>query len=202
MFPYGIRAMTKSDLREIYLKKRSSQSASQVVENSQRIADRFFASIDLCQVGTIHCFISIARFNEVDTSPIFEKIWSDFPSVRTVAPRIRPGTGEMESVVLTGQTLYRESGWGIREPVAGEVIEPTEIDVVLVPLLCVDSTGHRVGYGKGFYDRFLGRCAADCIKVGLSYFPPVSRIADTADYDVRLDLCVTPREVNSFERQS
>lgn len=194
--------MTKSELREIYLKKRSSLSAAQIVENSQRITERFFASIDLGQVRTIHCFISIARFNEIDTTLIFEKIWSDFPSVRTVAPRIKHETGEMESVVLNRETEYRESRWGIREPATGKVIEPTEIDVVLVPLLCVDSIGHRVGYGKGYYDRFLRGCRGDCIKAGLSYFRPVTPIADTAPHDVRLDLSVMPGEIISFERQS
>jgi 5-formyltetrahydrofolate cyclo-ligase len=191
--------MTKSELRKLYLKKRSSLTAAQIAESSQRIADRFFGTIDLSEMRTLHCFLSIGKFNELATSPIYEQIWSDFPSVRTAAPRIGVESGHMESVVFTAETQHSESTWGIREPAAGEIIEPAEIDVVLVPLLCFDMTGHRVGYGKGFYDRFLSKCRADCLKVGLSYFPPVSQITDTTVYDVVMDLCITPGEVFSFE---
>ena len=61
------------------------------------------------------------------------------------------------------------------------------IDMVLVPGLCFDGDGHRVGYGKGFYDRFLKTCRPDCIKIGLSYFEPVESIDDVHEGDVRLD---------------
>ena len=64
--------------------------------------------------------------------------------------------------------------------------------LVLVPGVCFDQTGHRVGYGKGFYDRFLKTCRPGCLKVGLSYFEPVDPIDDVHDGDVRLDFIVTP----------
>ena len=70
--------------------------------------------------------------------------------------------------------------------------------MVLVPLLCFDESGHRVGYGKGFYDRFLTKCRPDTQKVGLSYFPPVKEITDADSFDIRLDLCLTPEKVWRF----
>ena len=70
---------------------------------------------------------------------------------------------------------------------------PSEIDVVLVPLLCSDGQGYRVGYGKGFYDRFLVKCRPDCRKIGLSYFPPVDRIEDVTESDVKMDEVVLGR---------
>lgn len=70
--------------------------------------------------------------------------------------------------------------------------------MVLVPLLCIDREGYRVGYGKGFYDKFLARCRPDCKTVGLNYFPPVERIDDVAEHDIRLDHAVNPDEVYSF----
>ena len=71
-------------------------------------------------------------------------------------------------------------------------------DLIIVPLLAVDAQGHRVGYGKGFYDRFLSKCRPDCLKVGLNYFEPDERIVDVGEHDIKLDACVTPTEVFCF----
>ena len=70
---------------------------------------------------------------------------------------------------------------------------------MIVPLLCFDARGHRVGYGKGYYDRFLQKCRPDCIKAGLSFFPPVKKIDDIHVADVQLDLVVTPNETFYFK---
>ena len=79
-----------------------------------------------------------------------------------------------------------------------ELIDEKEIDLVLVPLLCFDKKGFRVGYGKGFYDRFLSKCRSDVLKIGLSYFKPVEKIEDVRDFDVALDYCITPKGVWHF----
>ena len=64
--------------------------------------------------------------------------------------------------------------------------------MVLTPGLCFDSDGHRVGYGKGFYDRFLKKCRSNCVKVGLNHFDLVDTIEDVHQGDVRVDAVVTP----------
>ena len=70
-----------------------------------------------------------------------------------------------------------------------------------MPLLCFDAAGHRVGYGKGFYDKFLSKCRPDCTKIGLSYFPPVEAIAATGGHDIMLDICVTPEKTYQFDKE-
>lgn len=87
---------------------------------------------------------------------------------------------------------------GIPEPVGGTVTEPSEIDLILMPLLAFDKRGHRVGYGKGFYDRFLRSCRADCIKAGLSLFPPEEKIDDVAEFDQPMTMAITPESVFRF----
>lgn len=159
---------------------------------SAQIADRFFSAVDLDAVAAIHTFIRIPKFNEIDTSNIYFRLWRDHPAIDTFAPRTDRATGRMESVEFSAATEFGESEWGIGEPLTGASAEPASMDMVLVPLYCFDREGHRVGYGKGFYDRFLSQCRPDCVKVGLSFFPPVERIDDIHDGDVRLDLCVTP----------
>ena len=70
--------------------------------------------------------------------------------------------------------------------------------MVFVPLLAFDKDGYRVGYGMGFYDKFLADTGEDCIKVGFSYFEPIGTIEDRTDFDVPLDLCITPHNVYVF----
>jgi 5-formyltetrahydrofolate cyclo-ligase len=183
--------MTKAELRKLYLEKRSTLSAAEVSDASRRIADRFFESVDLSGFGTLHCFISIPKFNEIDTSAIYDRVWRDFSGLATASPRTDLASGTIESVIFNAQTDWNENSWGIREPAGGDIVEPADIDLVVVPLLCFDWRLHRVGYGKGMYDKFLARCRKDCVKVGVSLFPPVDTIADTSESDVALDLVIT-----------
>lgn len=187
--------MTKGELRTIYLEKLKTLSSEERAEKSRLIADQFFATFDLTNINFLHCFIPIEKFNEVDTSFIFKRIWSDFPSIHTVVPRACFRTGEMESLRFTHETELKQNAWQIHEPLHDEAVGIAEIDIVLVPGLCFDKEMHRVGYGKGFYDRFLSKCRADCVKVGLSYFEPVDTIDDVSKYDMRLDYCVVPGEI-------
>jgi 5-formyltetrahydrofolate cyclo-ligase len=77
-------------------------------------------------------------------------------------------------------------------------VPATKIDVVFVPLLAFDKKGHRVGYGKGFYDKFLSECKPETIKIGLSFFEPEELISDVFEDDVTLNYCVTPNGVYAF----
>ena len=190
--------MTKSELRKLFLAKRQSISPDERHNASTKITANFFNSFDLAKVKAIHCFISIERFGEVDTHPIFQRLWSDFPSVVTAVPRINRETGELESIKYAGDTELQYDRWQISEPIHNDHLDPTDIDIVLVPLLCFDRSGHRVGYGKGYYDRFLAHCRSDCQKVGLSIFPPIDVIDDAHDGDFRLNCCVTPNEIVRF----
>lgn len=190
--------MTKSELRKFYLEKQKAFSAEERAAKSRRIAEQFFKNIDLGGALTLHCFIPIEKFNEIDTMPIFERLWREFPRIQTVVPRVDLETGEMRSLKFASETELVKNAWEIHEPVHQESVEPGEIDMVVVPLLCIDSQGHRVGYGKGFYDRFLSKCSPGCFKIGLSYFAPVDAIGDVHTGDVSLDLCVTPDDVSVF----
>ena len=193
--------MLKSELRKIYLEKRNELSASELADLSGRIAELFFESIDLSSVTNLHTFVRIAKFSEIDTSMIYYKLWRDLVHVRTFAPRMDFDAGEIESVEFAEDTELIESAWGIREPAGDKTVDASELDLVIVPLLAFDKLGYRVGYGKGFYDKLLSKCRADCLKIGLSYFPPVDEIADVAEHDMRLDFCLTPEEIFTAEAQ-
>lgn len=194
--------MNKAELRGIYIAKRRSLSLSEVAAASGRIADRFFKDIDLKRTGKLHTFVRIPKFNEIDTSNIYFRLWRERPDVATFAPRIGIETGEIESIAFDAQTPLIENNWGIREPVGNEKAEPEDFDLVLVPLLCFDLSGHRVGYGKGFYDRFLSGCRRNCRFIGLSIFGPVDLIDDANEQDVPLSACITPEETYYFSHST
>ena len=193
--------MTKAELRKIYLARQKNLLPQQRKEKSAQIANFVFQNFDLTPVRILHCFLPIEKFSEIDTNLIFQKIWREFPRIVTLAPRVNFQTREIESQKFTTDTKLLENAWSILEPPGGESVKTKEIDIVLVPLLCFDETGFRVGYGKGYYDKFLKNCRADCLKIGLSYFEPVAEIADTQDFDVKLDFCVTPEKIVNFKRE-
>ena len=190
--------MNKSELRKIYLEKRESFTAEDVERCSLQIAERFFESFDLKKINYLHGFLPIGKFKEIDTNLIFHLVWFEHSHIETLVPRVNFEKNEIESLKFTPFTELVENAWLVHEPVHHELTATEKIDAVLVPLLCFDREGSRVGYGKGFYDRFLKNCRADCLKVGLNYFPPVEKIADTNEFDVRLDYCLTPDEVWKF----
>ena len=169
---------------------------------NRRIARNFFNHFELGGRRTVHCFISLDKLNEVDTTPIFHGIWKRFPQIHTVVPRINGESGNLDPVTYCAETEMERNVWGIAEPIAEDVADPRDIDIVLTPGLCFDSRGHRVGYGKGYYDRFLRECRPDCLKAGLSFFEPIDIIDDINENDTPVDMVITPAGVVQFAKQA
>lgn len=187
--------MNKSELRKIFLEKRKALSFDERSEKSREIAALFFQNFDLSQIKYLHCFLPIEKFGEINTRLIIEKIWHDFPQITILVPRVNFQTQEIENLQFAPETELIQSRFQIHEPSHNELVEAEKIDLILIPLLCFDCQGHRVGYGKGFYDKLLNRCRADVLKIGLSFFPPVEKIPDVHEFDARLDFCITPEKV-------
>ncbi len=152
-------------------------------------------TLPIWDFGCYHIFLPIEEKHEVDTGPIIDLLWQS--GKRVVVPRIL-NDSELEHILLEEDTALDLNHWGVPEPVEGSTIPVHLLDLVFVPLLAYDYDGHRVGYGKGYYDRFLGSCRADVLKVGLSFFDPVEKISDIAEDDIALDHCVSPSGVYSF----
>lgn len=199
--------MTKAELRAQFLTERRALSAEEVTRRSVAIADRFFGAFfnELVADRTtiLHTFLPIARQNEVDTWPIIQRIWQHFPPVQVAVSMTDTTKTRLTHHSLTPETPLIENQWGIPEPhsVENQPISSSQIGLVLVPLLTFDAHGHRVGYGKGYYDRFLAECRPDCLKIGVSLFEPVNRIEAVEPTDVRLDVCVTPTRTWHFDEQ-
>jgi 5-formyltetrahydrofolate cyclo-ligase len=191
--------MMKARLRKIYLEKQKSLSDAERNERSRQIADGFFKNFNLADIRFLHVFLPIEKNREIETTFIYKRLWQNFPKITTVTSRVDFQTMTLEHLRFGADTKLVRNRWHILEPTEGELIETEKIDAVLVPLLCFDASGFRVGYGKGFYDKFLSECRTNCLKIGLSYFAPVKEISDTQSFDVKLDFCVTPEAVINCE---
>ncbi|CAN5914818.1 5-formyltetrahydrofolate cyclo-ligase [soil metagenome] len=190
--------MLKTILRREALQKRENYPAEELARRSRRICELFFSSFSLEAVRLLHLFLPISRQNELDTRFLIRRLWLKHPEVAIAVPVSDLDLTHMTHFLLRPNTVLAENRWGIPEPVEAVEVPAEAVDLVLLPLLTFDLRGNRVGYGKGFYDRFLDQCRPDVLKVGLSLEPPVPLITDTNEFDVSLDAAVTPEEVYRF----
>lgn len=192
--------MKKAALRKEFLQKRKNADGPWLVEKNALIAQNLEKYVQDNQFKTLHTFLPQLDSREIDTFFVIESFRIAFPAMRIAAPYIIPGTREMEHFLVTPFTHLVVNQWKIPEPepFSSQKVQPDEIDMVLVPLLAFDRKGYRVGYGGGYYDRFLPQTRRECIKVGLSLFESVEEIEDIDGFDVPLDLCITPERVYDF----
>ncbi|NAY91892.1 5-formyltetrahydrofolate cyclo-ligase [Muricauda sp. JGD-17] len=187
--------MLKHELRKKYLRLRKEFSNSYISNASLTIANHAL-KIPIWDFFYFHIFLSIEENKEVDTLPLITLLQGRDKNV--VVPKV-DGPHSMVNFLLTDNTVLKKNNWNIPEPMDGIPVPENKIDVVFVPLLAVDGNGHRVGYGKGYYDTFLGKCRKNVVKVGLSLFEPMNdSISDTHENDVALDYCITPDMVHQF----
>lgn len=189
--------MNKKDLRIKYKTLRQQLSQNEIEDKSLLIANKLL-ELPIWDKKYYHLFLTLEEQKEVHTDFILNILGGKDKEV--VVSRSDFDTMTMAHYLLTDSTRLVKSAYGIPEPVEGIEVPSQKIDVVFVPLLAFDERGHRVGYGKGFYDRFLNECRDDVITVGLSFFEAESEAIEANETDVPLDYCVTPERVYSFMR--
>ena len=184
---------SKAKLRTNFLKKRLELCEAEHEKLSFDIANMCL-KLPIWDFEYYHLFLPIKSKAEIDTSLILTMLQGRDKQV--IVPKVRGKN--LEHILLTDSTKIRINSWGIPEPDKGILIKPNQLDVVFTPLLSYDKSGHRVGYGNGFYDDFLANCKSEVIKVGLSFFKPVDQIEGIRCEDISLDYCVNPKEIINF----
>ncbi|SMB94606.1 5-formyltetrahydrofolate cyclo-ligase [Hymenobacter roseosalivarius DSM 11622] len=190
--------MLKAEIRRTFLARRRALSAAEVERRSTLLSQQFFSGFPVAGWRWLHVFLPIAQQHEPDTWLIIQRIWAEFPLVQLAVPVVQNDGKTLRHYHLTPQTPLVANHWGIPEPVDAAEMPPTAFDAVLVPLLACDLAGNRVGYGKGFYDRFLQQCRPDAQRIGLSLEPPIAQITDIDPNDQALTACVTPERIWQF----
>ncbi|WP_421827888.1 5-formyltetrahydrofolate cyclo-ligase [Larkinella sp.] len=192
--------MTKAELRAAFRQKRRSLSEGEWQTRCEAISTQFFTFLPSRPVSVIGTFLPIESQKEVNTWLIVRQLWQDFPPIRVAAPVTNLETGTLENYEINPDTAFTKNRYGIPEPPTSLfAIQHSLFDIILVPLLTFDQTGNRVGYGGGFYDRFLAQCRPDCLKIGLSLFDPVATIDDVYEGDIRINFCITPDRIWAFD---
>jgi len=189
--------MDKQSVRDHYLKLRLALPKSEFNSLNQNLCTVFFSSVELFEISILHLFLPILKKKEPNTWLILHRLRKEYPRIRVSMPKINEAH-ELTHFYFEDTHQVEENKWGIQEPQWGTQTPIEKIDLVIVPLLAFDRKGNRVGYGKGFYDRFLSQCRPDCKKVGISFFDPVDEISGIDNFDVKLTDCVTPTKFYSF----
>ena len=189
--------MKKSEIRKQETARRKALSLAQVIALSEKLLQHF-STLNFEGIKTIHFFLPIEENNEPDTFMLIKWLKKQHPRIKIIVPKSDFTTSLMTHHPYKGEEDLQKNLFNILEPVLDEQYTG-KIDMVIVPLLAFDIHGFRVGYGKGFYDRFL--IDQEAVKVGLSLFESVDSIADLHANDVPLDLCITPDHIVYFQDQ-
>jgi 5-formyltetrahydrofolate cyclo-ligase len=187
--------MFKKEIRLKYKELRRSLSENLIEELSLAIANGVLL-VPIWEKTYFHIFLPIEEQKEVNTEYILHLLSGKDKEICISKSDFK--TRKMTSILLTDTTIIKKNDYNIPEPVDGIEVPSNKIEVVFIPLLAYDKTGNRVGYGKGFYDKFLAECHTNTIKIGLSFFEPEELISDVTTLDIQLNYCVTPNKVIKF----
>lgn len=191
--------MNKSRLRQLALARRKNVSAHVFGLLNETLQQEFMDFITSFQLPhRIMSFQPIVERREVQMSFIHETLES--LGHQLCFPRVE-NEHDMVAYQVPAGDSWMTSAWGIQEPnpQTCQKVNVADIDLVIIPLLAFDSHGNRVGYGKGFYDRFLQDCRPDTLKIGVCLDEAVLRIDDVEAHDIPLDLCISPIGIHLFD---
>lgn len=187
--------MTKAELRKYYKAKRKALTETTCDDFSLEISNQLL-KLPVWDKSFYHIFLTIAEQKEVNTEYILNILSGKDKNI--VISKSNFETNEMHHFLLTDSTTIKKNTYNIPEPVDGIPIPDASIEVVFIPLLAYDAQGNRIGYGKGFYDRFLSKCNPEVIKIGLSFFEAENEISDISPEDIPLDYCISPKRIYKF----
>ncbi len=190
--------MTKQALRELYKQRRAALEEKECLRLNDLLLIQFQQLEIPYDVNVLLSYWPLQQFTEVNTFLMTGYLQFRLPGLQVAYPVADFTHHTMKILLVNDDTDFKKNAYGIAEPVNGISIAPADIDMVFVPLLAFDKTGHRLGYGKGFYDRFLPACREDSMKIGFSYFEPMDAIEGISQFDVPLTTGITPDSIYEF----
>ncbi len=184
--------MTKDELRALMKEKRRALSADEISRCSEAITKRIMSLSCYSSARTVMIYLS--SFKEPDTSALLNDILKTKKAVVPVSSNddftITP------SYLKPGDRLIKGS-YGIYEPEVCLVANPADIDIAVIPGLAFGRDGSRIGFGKGFYDRFLAEFTG--VKIGVCYDFQVSDTVPVSEHDIGMDIIITEKGIyNDF----
>lgn len=146
-------SLLKKEIRSRHLKQRAMMSDVEYRQYSQSICDHLFTLTKEWNLRNVHVFLPILGRREPDINPFIQHLLNS--GVTVVVPVAQAHSRIMQHSLINKETIYKMGTWGEPIPEQTQWITQDHYDLILVPMLAVDHYGHRLGYGKGYYDQFL-----------------------------------------------
>lgn len=183
--------LSKKQLRAELLRQRSALNRDEFELYSKQVCNAVIESEEFNQAEVIHCYVPIISRNELNTFHILEESLSR--GKKLVVPRIKSGTTDLDHVWLKSPDVLKPNKWGVPEPESGGMVDLSELQLILVPVVGCDVHRNRIGYGKGFYDRFLAEVT--CPAFGLTFEQSVCPEIPIEQHDIKLDRIFTEKRI-------
>lgn len=179
----------KEELRSKLLEQRKSISATEYYGASARIIERLKDQPEYQSAETVHSYVSMNKRREVETQELIIEMLSKGKQVVVPVTNIEERT--LNHIQLTSFEDLKANKWGVLEPEGGPEVSLAALDLVIIPMVAADEYCDRMGYGKGFYDRFLQQ--VDAPKIGLIFEQNVVAELPTEEFDIPLDKIITEK---------
>jgi len=178
----------KNQLKESILEKRNSLSKEDILEKSNQIKNNLFNLKHYKNSKTIMFFVSIN--SEINTH---DMIRESLKNKTIIVPKVEHHEIE-PSVIIDFDNLVPSGKFGIFEPIEAMKVAYKNIDLILVPGIVFDNLGYRIGYGYGYYDKFLKK-VPKALKIGLAYDCQVVEKIPNEMHDIPVDIIVTEERI-------
>ncbi|MGG7178868.1 5-formyltetrahydrofolate cyclo-ligase [Clostridium paraputrificum] len=186
--------MDKQSIRKAIISKRDSIDTKSKMAMDGRIKDKLKESIFYKNSRNI--FIYIGFGSEIDTAKYIEEFLLEGKEI--FVPRTDMKNKVMEAVKINSLMELTESSYGILEPdIEVEAINKNDIDLVILPGVAFDKSGGRIGYGGGYYDKYLEGMNSDIVKLAITYDFQVLDEVPFEEHDIKADYIITEcRDIN------
>ena len=189
--------MLKKEVRKKYKELRNLLSSQEIDTLSLQCIKNLMDNIPLAEKN-IGVFLPIKHAKEPNLFLFLNEF--NLLQTRIYAPISNQETFEMDFYRVLSKQDLSIGAFGIPEPKNTQIIDPMDLDVILLPLMAFDNSGHRIGYGKGFYDRYLNRTKKELITIGISLFDVIETFDDVDSFDVPMTHCSTPQRFIDFNK--
>ena len=173
--------MNKDMIRNQMISVRKNISNKEKI--STKIVDKII-NLDIFQNSKVIALYK-SMDNEVDTKLLINM----FKDKEILLPRV--ADNEMEFVRINSNTQYKKSKIGVMEPSGNKYMG--NIDLFIVPGICFDKNGNRLGFGKGYYDRYLKN--KNIFKIGICFDRQVIESLPINDLDIPMDMVITEKRI-------
>src|SRR5699024_2124432 len=185
------RAEVKVELRTKLRSRRKSISRINFNKWSKQIRQKLRKQEEFRAAAVFHCYVSINERREVDTHPLIKEVLAE--GQRVVVPRTNFNEQKLSHFSLQSFDHLQLSKWCGLEPTGGKQISEKELELVIVPMVGADEDGYRIGYGGGFYDRFLSE--THCPSIGLCFEQNVVPELPVEPFDIPLNKIITEKRI-------